>query len=207
MQNEDIDSLIRDKFEYQPKEWSGAEVRHMADLFAKLIDYKSVFTESHSTGVATKAEWIAKYYNYPSDKILEFYFAGALHDIGKLAVSTKLLEKNCKLSVDEFDEIKEHADETRHILGYLRGLDSVVEMASNHHEKLNGSGYPRGLKSEDLNKESRILACIDIYQALTEKRPYKDGMSAVDAIKVMSGMASNGEIDSAVVSAIEVVFV
>ena len=196
---------LREEISSEISDYSNEEIRNIADLFAKIIDYKSEFTQSHSKGVADKAAIMAGYYGFDDEKTTRFYFAGAMHDIGKLAISNDILEKPGKLTTDEFAEMKNHASATYHILKRIKGIPDIVEWASNHHEKLNGKGYPRGLTADELSFEEQLMACIDIYQALTEKRPYKDGMSHEKTISIMKDMADKGELNSDIVYDISVV--
>ena len=188
-------------------EYSDEEIHNFANMFARIIDYKSEFTQSHSIGVAEKVEQMAKYYGFDNEKTTRLYLAGALHDIGKLLVSNDILEKPGKLTDDEFASMKNHASATRYILRNVKGMPDVVKWASNHHEKMNGKGYPRGLTADELGFEERLLACADIYQALTEKRPYKDGMPHEKAIAIMNDMAEKGEIDKTIVHDMDVAMV
>lgn len=180
-------------------DYSDEEIRNIAGLFANIVDYKSVFTENHSRGVAEKAEIMARYYGFDDEKTLRFYFAGAMHDIGKLVVINDILEKPGRLTANEYEEMKNHAAATRYILSEIKEISDIIDWAANHHEKLNGAGYPRGLKAEDLSFEDRLMACIDIYQALTEKRPYKDGMSHEKTISILMDMVRKGELDEGIV--------
>ena len=186
-------------------DYSDEEIHSLARMFASIIDYKSEFTQTHSLGVADKAEQMANYYGFDHEKTTRFYLAGALHDIGKLLVSNDILEKPGKLTDDEFSAMRDHASATRYVLRLVKGIPDVVKWASNHHEKLNGKGYPRGLTAEELSFEERLIACVDIYQALTERRPYKDGMPHEKAIAIMQDMADKGEIDATIVQDMAVV--
>ena len=186
-------------------DYSDEEIHSFARMFASIIDYKSEFTQTHSLGVADKAEQMANYYGFDHEKATRFYLAGALHDIGKLLVSNDILEKPGKLTDDEFAAMKDHASATRYVLRLVKGIPDVVKWASNHHEKLNGKGYPRGLTADELSFEERLMACVDIYQALTEQRPYKDGMPHEKAIAIMQDMADKGEIDGTIVQDMAVV--
>jgi HD-GYP domain-containing protein (c-di-GMP phosphodiesterase class II) len=85
-------------------------------------------------------------------------------------------------------------------------MESISRWAYLHHEKLDGSGYPFGLKAENLGREERLLACLDIYQALREERPYKPGMTHTDAMAVLSGMAAGGQLDAGIVGDIHQCF-
>ena len=186
-------------------DYSDEEIHNIASLFAKIVDYKSEFTQAHSKGVADKAEIMAHYYNFDAEKSIRFYFAGAMHDIGKLVVSNDILEKPGKLTADEFTEMKNHASATYYVLSQIKEIPDIVEWASNHHEKLNGKGYPRGLSEKELSFEDQLMACVDIYQALTEKRPYKDGMSHEKTVSILMDMAGKGELNSKIVHDMDVV--
>lgn len=190
---------LKDELKTNVLDYSDKEIHNISMLFAKIVDYKSRFTRAHSMGVASSAEKMAKFYGFSPEKTTRFYFAGAMHDIGKLAVSNDILEKPDKLDADEFDKMKNHASATRYILSQIKEIPDIIEWASNHHEKLNGKGYPKGLTAEDLSFEDRLMACIDIYQALTEKRPYKDGFPHEKAIGIMRDMATRGELDGKIV--------
>ena len=186
-------------------DYSDEEIHSFAGMFAQITDYKSEFTQTHSLSVADKVEQMANYYGFDHEKITRLYLAGALHDIGKLLVSNDILEKAGKLTDDEFSAMKDHASATRYVLRRVKGIPDVVKWASNHHEKLNGKGYPRGLTAEELSFEERLMTCVDIYQALTEQRPYKDGMPHEKAIAIMQDMADKGEIDATIVQDMAVV--
>lgn len=192
-------ACMQNKLYTEACEYSDEEIHNVAEVFAKIIDYKSEFTQTHSLGVSAKAERMANYYGFDKAKTTRFYLAGALHDIGKLIVSNDILEKPGKLTSDEFVTMKDHASATYFILSKIKGIPDILEWASNHHEKLNGKGYPRGLSADKLSFEERLMACIDIYQALTEKRPYKDGMSHEKSIAIMRDMVDRGELDGAIV--------
>lgn len=178
----------------------------LAKLFARIIDYKSPFTKEHSVGIAAKAAQMADYYGFDAATRAKFYFAGALHDIGKIMVDRDVLEKPGKLDALEYTHIKTHAYETWRLLTKLEGMHDVTIWAALHHEKLNGKGYPFGKTAEELGHKERILACLDIYQALTEDRPYKAGMSHRKAMNILREMADNGELDGVIIADMEKVF-
>ena len=182
------------------------KLRDLAKLFARIIDYKSPFTKDHSLGLAEKAERMAQHYGWDEATAEKLYCAGALHDIGKLMVKKDVLEKAGKLDSAEYQHIQSHAAETFRLLSKLESLGQITPWASYHHEKLNGKGYPMGLTAEQLDEKSRLLACLDIYQALTEDRPYKAGMPHVKAISILRELAEKGELDAAITEEIDAVF-
>ena len=126
--------------------------------------------------------------------------AGALHDIGKVAIRNEILEKPGRLTNEEFAAMKHHAAYTYYILSGINDFDEIRDWASFHHERLDGSGYPFGKSASDLNTQERIMACVDIYQALIENRPYKQGISHEKSCEILRAMAEKGWIDSDIVA-------
>ena len=116
--------------------------------------------------------------------------SGLLHDIGKLAIPKSILNKNGQLTPEEFYLIKSHAYYTNLILERIEDIEDICDWASNHHEKLNGTGYPKRLSKNSLSKEARLLAVCDIYQALSEDRPYKKGLNDDKAFKILYDSAN-----------------
>ncbi|MDR1566892.1 MAG: HD domain-containing protein [Treponema sp.] len=178
-----------------PLDMDSRVVRDFAEMVIRIIDYKSAFTRRHSSGIAEKAFFMGEYYGRDTDEKAELYLAAALHDLGKLAVPAAILEKQGSLTNGEFKTIKEHAYLTWKMLKDIKGLEDVCTWASNHHEKLDGSGYPFGKKGGELDFNSRLLACIDIYQALSEERPYHPERNHRETMEIMYDMAAKGLID------------
>jgi HD-GYP domain-containing protein (c-di-GMP phosphodiesterase class II) len=172
-------------------------------LIYHIIDYKSTFTRIHSQEIAKRAYIMAEYYGYDKLAKIQLYFAAAIHDIGKLAIPNAILDKPGRLSDGEFEIIKTHIVQTRSVLSGLNGMDMIVEWASNHHEKLNGAGYPRNFNSTKLDFNSRLLTCIDIYQAVSEERPYHPRRSHTETMPILYSMAEKGEIDLTIVKDID----
>lgn len=187
-------------------EYSNADIEGLATTFAHIIDYKSHFTCTHSLGIAKKAYILGEYLGENVENCTKLYLAGALHDVGKLTIPTEILEKPDRLTKQEFDIMKTHAIASWNILRTIDGLDDVVQWACLHHEKLNGSGYPFGKNAAELNQYARILCCTDIYQALIENRPYKEGIPHKEAVGIMREMVRDGLIDSQVTIAIDACF-
>jgi HD-GYP domain-containing protein (c-di-GMP phosphodiesterase class II) len=167
-----------------------------------VIDYKSNFTQMHSRGIAEKALVMAGFYGYELSERNLLCLAANLHDLGKLGVPTAILEKPGRLTQEEFQEIAGHVQKTAELLrgleGCAGGLDQVRAWASNHHEKLDGSGYPLGKTAGDLDFNSRLLTCLDIYQAVSEERPYHPARSHSDTMKILYEMAEQGGIDGGI---------
>ena len=180
--------------------------KNIADFFAQIVDYKSEFTGRHSLGVADKAAKLAEYMGYSEADIEKIYMAGALHDIGKMAIGNEILEKPGRLSEEEFSRMKNHAGYTYMILSDVEDFEEVRDFAALHHEKLDGTGYPFGKTGAELNEPERIMACVDIYQALTESRPYKSGMTHEKACAILEDMAGKGWIDAGITEKIKKCF-
>ena len=111
-----------------------------------------------------------------------------LHDIGKLGVSNSILDKPGKLDPDEWAAMQMHAAYTETILSRIAAFDDLARIAGAHHERLDGKGYPRGLKSDEIAFETRIITTADIFDALTAERPYRAAMPVSKAFGVMSDM-------------------
>lgn len=206
LQEEGPEALLKKRIPAVWHDYTDDEIKAIAEFFARIIDYKSPFTTVHSLGVADKARRMAEYYQWNPDKAVSFYLAGAMHDIGKVVVGNEILEKPGKLDAAEFSRMKDHAAATLHILSDIDGLTEITEWAANHHEKLDGSGYSRGMSAEQLSFEERLMACIDIYQALTEDRPYKAGLSHAKTMAMMRSMAGENKIDGNIVKDLDAVF-
>ena len=194
--NETLDTMLWKKVPRIKLELNFAQIKAIADLFAHIVDYKSPFTSNHSMGVAEGTEKISRFMGFDEDICQKMYIAGALHDIGKVAIGNEILEKPEKLTDEEFKMMKHHAVYTYYILSGIDDFEEIRDWAALHHEKLNGKGYPFGKTADELNKPERIMACIDIYQALTEDRPYKKGLSHDKACGILDDMAQKGFVDS-----------
>lgn len=172
------------------------ELEDISYMFSKIIDKKSAFTAKHSNGIAHLAFNVAKHIGFHEKKCKKMRIAGLLHDIGKLAIPSSILDKNGSLTPEEFSIIKEHAYYTKIILDSIGGIDDIAQWASNHHEKLDGTGYPCGLMESELSLESKILCVCDIYQALTEDRPYRKGLEICEAVAIINNLVSDNKLCS-----------
>lgn len=198
-----IDDSLREIIPDETLDLTGRQLDNVAGLFAQIVDYDSHFTFTHSRGIARKAREMGEYYGEDERECEKLFLAGALHDIGKLTVSTALLDKPGRLTSEEFEAIRKHAYQTWYILHRIRGFSEITFMACRHHEKLDGSGYPFGIRGEQLTRSERLMCCVDIYQALTEDRPYRKGMQHDDAMKIMREMADSGTIDRTITDDID----
>lgn len=167
----------------------------VAELFAQIVDAKSSFTYQHSNHVARLAEFLADKLGYSFQTCRMLYLAGLIHDIGKLKTPSGILHKPGQLTDDEYCCIKRHATDSRHALENMFKDSLVIDWAANHHERLDGSGYPLGLKAEQLDGPSRLVAVTDVFQALTQSRPYRAGLSLEKTISILEELVDDGKLD------------
>ncbi len=158
----------------------------VALAFSQVIDAKSPWTLRHSEGVAMIAVGIADTLGLSSVHAKEIHRAGLLHDIGKLGVSNLVLDKPGKLTDEEFSQMQSHTRYTQSLLKRVSVFERFADYASAHHERLDGTGYHRGLKGGEITLEARILAVADVCEALTADRPYREGMSAEQTLAIIT---------------------
>ncbi len=157
----------------------------IADAFAQVIDAKSPWTRRHSVRVCAVATNIAVLLGLDGTAVRDLGRAAQLHDIGKLAISNRILDKPERLTDAEFAKIKEHPMLTQRILERVPGFSELASLAGAHHERLDGQGYPRGLAADELTMPMRILAVADVYDALTAERPYRSAYRPEHALEIM----------------------
>ena len=174
----------------------------VAQSFADIVDAKSPFTYRHSTNVSRWARALgAKFFSDPKE-LTRLSRAGLLHDVGKLGVSNTILDKNGPLFDDERTLMQAHPVHTWEILRRVRVFADFAKMASLHHEKLDGTGYPWNVPAEGLDLQARILVVADIFEALTADRPYRVGMPIEAALAILNKDRGK-KLDAAVLDALE----
>ena len=179
-----------------------AGLDRIALAFAEIIDAKSPFTFRHSTNVADYGRRVAGVMGMDPAAQLRVHRAGLLHDIGKLGISNRILDKNGPLSAEERAEIERHPVYSDEILRRVVAFHDFAGPAVLHHEKLDGSGYPWRRRGEELETAARILAVVDIYEALTADRPYRAGMPREKALGIIRSEAGE-KLCGEVVAALE----
>jgi putative nucleotidyltransferase with HDIG domain len=163
-----------------------SRIDEICEAFADVVDAKSHFTFRHSVGVAEVAFGIATNLNLCADRAQLVRRAALLHDIGKLSVPNTVLDKSGKLSEKEWETVHLHPGITRSILERVAPFREMAVIAGEHHEKLDGSGYPNRLMAPDLSLESRIIAVADVYAALSEERPYRAALDFDEIVSIMT---------------------
>ena len=153
----------------------------------------------HSSGVSATAVRLAEIMGMSEDECKMMMIAGYLHDIGKLKVPKSVLEKNDKLTDEEFNIVKEYAYYTNLLLKDVEGFEQIGRWASLHHEKLNGYGYPFRLTADDIPMGARIIAIADIFSAVAEIRSYRPGMSKEEVIKTLTEYVDSGAMSGYIV--------
>lgn len=178
------------------------KIEDIAKLFALFVDAKSPYTADHSMDVAELSKFIALKMHLDFQTAEMIKIAGLLHDLGKLKVPDELIDKEGPLTTDEFNIIKIHAYETHKILSKVKGLENITQWASQHHETLNGTGYPYHQAKIDLPLPSRIIAVADIFQAIAQDRPYRKGLKPLEILNILEEKVQKGDLDKDVVQTV-----
>jgi putative nucleotidyltransferase with HDIG domain len=164
----------------------------VAEAFAKVVDAKSPWTYQHSTRVAEIAVGMADEFGCPRELTRDLRRAALLHDIGKLGVSNRILDKPGKPTPDELAQIQKHPAYTQQILEQVGAFKRLADVASAHHERLDGKGYHRGLDASQLPWEARVLVVADVFEAMSAKRPYRDALPLSRINEILASEAGRG---------------
>ena len=159
---------------------------------ALLIEARDVNTEGHCHRMANYATALGRALELGDEDLQALHRGGFLHDIGMLAVPDAVLQKTGPLNPEEFEVMKSHTIVGDSLVKNLRSLELVRPIVRHHHERYDGSGYPDGLKEDELPLLAQIMGVVDIYDAVTSRRPYQDAHSAQEAIDILRGQALRG---------------
>lgn len=162
-----------------------------------MVEIKDPYTAGHQRRVSALAVEIAKEMGLKNDEIKAIEIAGFLHDIGKISIPLDILTKPSKLKRTEFELIKDHVEEGYNILKNITDFDEVAMMVRQHHERLNGTGYPLGIKGNEMTIGGKILAVADVVEAMSSHRPYRPALGlnvALDEIKKNAGILYDAEV-------------
>ena len=158
----------------------------IAEAFGQVVDAKSPFTAGHSARVGLYTALLAESLDLPEARRRWLKRGALLHDVGKLGVSNAILDKPGKLDEMEWAAVKRHAVYTESILGRIQIFDELARVSAAHHERLDGGGYPRGLKAADIARETRIITTADIFDAITAERPYRGAVPVDKTLAIMA---------------------
>jgi putative two-component system response regulator len=159
---------------------------------ARSIEGKDPYTHGHCERLSDYSAALAQHIGLPEDQVIALRRAGVVHDIGKIAVPDSIILKPTSLSPEEWKLIREHPVIGERICAPLKSFRMVLPIIRHHHEKLDGSGYPDGLKGDQIPVTARVLQIVDVYDALTTVRPYKPAFSITDALHTMKLEVSKG---------------
>jgi putative two-component system response regulator len=159
---------------------------------ARSIESKDPYTEHHCDRLSSYAATLGEALGLPTQEITALRRAGVVHDVGKVAVPDAILLKPGKLSDDEWTIMRQHPIVGERICAPLKSFRLVLPIIRHHHEKLDGSGYPDGLRGEQVPITARVLQIVDVYDALTTARPYKRALSLDEALETMSEEIARG---------------
>src|SRR3982075_3517023 len=159
---------------------------------ARRIEGKDPYTHGHCERLAEYSASLGEHLGLPDDQITALRRAGVVHDIGKIAIPDSIILKPSSLSPDEWKLMREHPVVGERICAPLKSFRSVLPIIRHHHEKFDGSGYPDGLRGENIPVTARVLQIVDVYDALTTDRPYKKAFSITDALQTMKEEVARG---------------
>ncbi len=154
-------------------------------LFAQVIDAKHTYTRGHSTRVSILSKYMAEKINLSSEDVVRAEIAGLLHDAGKVSVAQSILDKPSRPDEEEWKSIQKHPSNSFDILSKISTLSDIAWISASHHEKYDGTGYPNGLKGDEIHVISHIIAIADTYDAITSSRAYRPGQPPEKAFKII----------------------
>lgn len=167
------------------------EVLSFTTIFSDLVDQDINFIK--------KCSKMADYYNFEHKDKQTFLIAASLYQIGKLAIPKEILSKESKLTNDEYEIMKSYPYYTKKILSNLMGFNDITNWASRIQETIDGKGYPYKLNGKDLSLKDRLMSALNIYQSLTNKKPYRDAFGHKEAIEIMLELVTKEKLDKAIV--------
>jgi len=161
----------------------------LAAAMVALLDSKDQYTAQHSAAVAMYCRDIATRLELSDDERNSVHFAGLLHDLGKVGVPDAVLRKESRLTPEEWSLIRQHPAKGAEVLSHLAAYQGIADIVLYHHERLDGSGYPRGVTADRIPELSKILAVADAYHAMTSDRPYRRALSSFEALRELRAIA------------------
>ncbi|PMO45575.1 hydrolase [Vibrio sp. 10N.222.52.B12] len=196
MESEHIETIGMqfENIDWLQKQLSIEDLTSLGLFLARIVDAKSSFTYQHSQKVAELSRYLAKKMGLDEHEQEMIFIAGLVHDIGKLKTPDEILHKEGPLDKQEYTRIKRHTIDTELALHKVFPNAKIAEWASNHHERLDGSGYPYHKTAEALDVPSRIIAVVDVFQALSQDRPYRGRMTLQEIAIIMGEQVDSGKL-------------
>jgi putative two-component system response regulator len=169
---------------------------------ARTIEARDPYTEGHCERLARYAVLIGQRLGLPDEDLAALHRGGFLHDVGKIAIPDAILSKAGPLTEEEREQMRAHTTVGEHLCGELRALKHVRPIIRHHHERLDGSGYPDGLRGDDIPLLAQIIGVVDVFDALTTNRPYKAACSSGEAIAELRREVARGWRSASIVDAL-----
>jgi len=188
----------RDEYAHASESWLRDEVARQTGLIRTMTvgtlkallnaqEARTPYFRGHSQAVAKGSARIARTLGLPREEVSSIQTAGLLHDLGMIAVPDSVVNKPGKLTREEFDAIKTHPTQAAEILAPMKHLGPAVRYILEHHERLDGSGYPRGKSGDEISLGGQIVGLAEVWTALTEDRSFRSGKSEAEAVETLSG--------------------
>ncbi|MCG6441041.1 HD-GYP domain-containing protein [Vibrio parahaemolyticus] len=205
MESENIETIGLNfkSIDWLQKQLTIWDMNSLGLFLARIVDAKSPFTYQHSQKVAELSRYLAGKLGLDEHDQEMLFIAGLVHDIGKLKTPDEILHKEGALSKQEYTRIKRHTIDTQLALHKVFPNAKIAEWASNHHERLDGSGYPYHKTAEELDIPSRIIAVADVFQALSQDRPYRGRMSQTQIAEIMDDLIEKNKLCAHVYEVLE----
>ncbi|EHJ9979134.1 HD domain-containing protein [Vibrio parahaemolyticus] len=205
MESENIETIGLNfkSIDWLQKQLTIWDMNSLGLFLARIVDAKSPFTYQHSQKVAELSRYLAGKLGLDEHDQEMLFIAGLVHDIGKLKTPDEILHKEGALSKQEYTRIKRHTIDTQLALHKVFPNAKIAEWASNHHERLDGSGYPYHKTAEELDIPSRIIAVADVFQALSQDRPYRGQMSQTQIAEIMDDLIEQNKLCAHVYEVLE----
>ncbi|MCG0021506.1 HD-GYP domain-containing protein [Vibrio parahaemolyticus] len=205
MESENIETIGLNfkSIDWLQKQLTIWDMNSLGLFLARIVDAKSPFTYQHSQKVAELSRYLAGKLGLDEHDQEMLFIAGLVHDIGKLKTPDEILHKEGALNKQEYTRIKRHTIDTQLALHKVFPNAKIAEWASNHHERLDGSGYPYHKAAEELDIPSRIIAVADVFQALSQDRPYRGRMSQTQIAEIMDDLIEQNKLCAHVYEVLE----
>ena len=189
-QKQIVKSYLMDKDKWMAatsifKEKEVKNEENLISVFKKIMDVKDRELYLHCQRVAEMAVEFSSILGIRDEKLEEIKQAAEFHDLGKIVIKDSILYKESRLSTDEYEEMKRHPVVGAEVLSEIESLKKIAYIVEQHHERLDGHGYPKGLKQEEICFEAKIIAILDVYDALTSERVYKKSKTKQEAMEIM----------------------